>query len=250
MSRRVDSNLVNVVRKWGSELMFDKRLLSHFAEQKEAFYKVMLRYLLSIGCKPIGRDRQYDEIYMECNGELISLSVESEYWDALREVLGEIEQLSEARTQQLRDNLPSASTSLVGIDNFTVYGKEPVLLTTVEGIPLYLGEVDILHSVRDSIRIHIVVNSVTSAGEMDFMRIDYDVSASGLVHRSKPALGRSGVSLLGKYAGREKEEKMQAFETTTLMALNEKYLTIEYLLRRLHEFISGSSKAVITLLLY
>jgi len=249
MSRRVDSNLVNVVRKWGSELMFDERLLLHFVEQKETFYKVMLRYLLSIGCKPIGREMRYDEIYMECNGELISLSVESEYWDALREILGEIEQLSEARTQQLRDNLPSATTSLVGIDDFTVYGKEPVLLTTVEGIPLYLGEVDILHF-RNSIRIHIVVNSVTSAGEMDFMRIEYDVYASRLVHRSKPALGRSAFSLLGKYAGREEEEKRQAFETTTLMALNEKYLAIEYLLRRLHEFISGSSKAVITLLLY
>ena len=49
MSRRVDLNLVNVVRKWGSELMFDERLLSHFVEQKETFYKVMLRYLLSIG---------------------------------------------------------------------------------------------------------------------------------------------------------------------------------------------------------
>ena len=139
---------------------------------------------------------------------------------------------------------------MVGIDSFTVYGKEPVLLTTVEGIPLYLGEVDINQFVRESIRIHIIVNNVTSAGEMDFMRIDYDVYASRLVHRSKPALGLSAVSLLEKYAGREKEEKRQAFETTTLMALNEKYLAIEYLLRRLHEFISGSSKAVITLLLY
>ena len=265
----MDTNLVELARKWGLRFIGYRKVLSELSSGREPWWVdlTFYRYLLASGCEPIGI--AYNKVYMRCGDRLAYFSMHNiyhYYYDedvkALESEVKKINKLKALTTEELEklyDWLVEASVYLGEFINFGMYGSEPVYLLTLRDINLplgsfnfYLGDIN-LYLAKVNATFIIAGSPYTSVIEIwvdaisptnkstSFMYVRYDVEEDGTVNRKEISLTRSANEI--KKVKRIREEEL-------LRVLNEKHLVIDGLLREVEEVLLNGIKAITTVFLY
>ena len=221
----MDTNLVELARRWVSKLLPFIRIIAYVSDA--VFYKTSFSSLLNAGCEPIGIDRLM-YIYMRCKGRLIHVLLPMQYQDMFREVLKKVPKLDDVARERLTDRLPYVAISPHLYRKFlVVYGEEPIYFTKLENFTPYLDEIEINVSLRYR-SFDIYVRGVMSIG--------YTVNEDGSVKKLLVPL-----SLMG-------ENRQVA--TSILADLDKKHSIIDRLLEEAYELFVGEVKQLIAVFLY
>ena len=255
MSQEIDSNLVELARKWGLRFIGYRKVLSKLSSGREPWWAdlTFYRYLLASGCEPIGI--AYNKVYMRCGDRLAYFSMHNIYYyyygedvKALESEVKKINKLKALTTEELEklyDWLVEASVYLREFINFGMYGSEPVYLLTLGDINLYLAKVDATFIIAGSPYtsvIEIWVDAISPTNKStSFMYVRYDVEEDGTVNREEVSLTPSANEI--KKVKRIREEEL-------LRVLNGKHLVIDGLLRDVEEVLLNGIKALTTVFLY
>lgn len=253
MGQQVDSNLVELARRWGRKFMRYRRFLEGLSMDVRLVHSVFYQSLLLSGCEVVGRAGDSYNVYLRCSDRLVLIN--------MREVKEEVKRLgslSEDEVKRLVDRLPSAlvkiSSEPLGdiIPEFHVLGGEPIYLMNFEDMPLYLDGVSI-RSKDKSVDLYIYVSTPSPSGSMlEFVIVGCEYKfrsgvACSVLSRSREAiLALKGYSYLMGLSS----EKIKAAEKAVVEALGKNYRVVDNLLRSAEEVLSSGIKALVVMLLY
>ena len=254
VSRRVESNLEKLLRKWGLKLLNYKGLFLRLMPGINPWWIDLMFYrYLSASCIPIGR--AFGAVYMRCDNRLayFSTSYMAKYYhvegvkvlESDIKKIGELRALTKEEVDKLRDRLADVSVDFREFIKFGIYGSEPIYLLKLGDIDLFLAKVEVDFNTNVPViplLIKIEVDAATPTNEvLQFVSVRY-------------ALRENGALELGEIIRGSLAEQMQKTRRTivgeTLETLDEKYLAMDGLLRGLEEVILNGIKALAITLLY
>ena len=253
MDSQVDSNLVELARRWGRKFTRYRRFLEELPMDVRLVHSVFYQSLLLSGCEVVGRVGDSYNVYLRCSDRLILIVMRE-----VKEEVKHLRSLSEDEVKRLVDRLPSASVKISSeplgdiIPEFHVLGGEPIYLMSFEDTPLYLDGVSI-RSKDKSVDLYIYVSTPSPSGSMlEFVIVGCEykfrsgVACSILSRSRETILALKGYSYLMGLSS----EKIKAAEKAVVEALGKNYRVVDSLLRSAEEVLSNDIKALVTLLLY
>ena len=255
MDSQVDSNLVELARRWGRRFTRYRRFLEELSMDVRLVHLVFYQSLLLSGCEVVGRAGDSYNVYLRCSDRLILIVMRE-----VKEEVKHLRSLSGGEVKGLADMLPSASVKISYepfgdiIPEFYVRGGEPIYLMNFEDIPLYLDDVSVHSRSEDnSVSLHIYVSAPSPSGIMR----EFVIVTCGYKFRSGVAcsvLSRSRDAILAlkgySYLMGLSSEKIKAAEKAVVEALGKNYRVVDSLLRSAEEVLSNGIRALVAMLLY
>jgi hypothetical protein len=242
-----------MARRWLNKFIPYRNFLSEYKIKRKWLVDLMFyRALLSFGCDPIGRDKDYKYyVYMRCNKRLVrfnTFSIVRYGGKKAKDVVAGLQQLRIYNKEEVVDMLPYAGLGLFytsnGFVTIDVYGDRSIYLMSLKDIPLYLGFVSFHLNAGFSITIG--VETMQENRRNYFLDLWYgseSVEGSEIKHRvdftvyAKKLLQQEGIST-------------EEFVNTLLTKLGENYSAIVDLLRNTEDIFIKGFKGLVVMLLY
>jgi len=247
MSWQVDSNLVELARKWLDKLMPYRRIDISLSSASQCFTDVtFFRFLLDYGCEPIGVSKNEKDLYLRCGNKLAKLVIYyiiRDCYEKIKNVVDKIPILSKDEEHKLVGMRSYGSVRFFGTGIFlTIFGDEPAYLGVLDGTPLYLKGVEIYSSYtgdRPYAVLMFIYTKSKQRGMEPVVGVEYALEEDKIV--------RTIVSASETYRTWEWETEKRS---QLLAMLNEKYPIMDNLLNEVTDIFIKGIVAVGTVLLY
>jgi hypothetical protein len=258
VGQQVDSNLVELARKWSRKFMRYRRFLEELSMETQLVHSVFYQSLLLSGCEEIGRDETLDNVYMRCGGRLVVVKI-GEFEQDIQQRIGQLKVLSEDERSKLLDWLPLVSVRISFnsediVPSFDVLGDKPIYLTSFEGISFYLNTIFVHSSSEDnSVSLDMFIEAVSPSGSRaQFVTIGCRYKLGIRTVCNILFSSRNAISMLRgyPYLRQPSNEEIKQVENSVVEWLSKNYHVVDNLLRNAEGVLSEGIKALVTLLLY
>jgi len=238
MSQQVDSNLVELARKWGRRFMRYRRLLEELSMETQLLHSLFYRFLLASGCEEIGRNETSFIIYMRCGGRLVVVS-RGKFEEDIVQHIRQLNVLGKSERSRLIDMLPSVSVKISYdlediLPPFDVLGDKPIYLMSFEDLSLYLDNVFVYSRSQDnSVKLDMFIDTVSPSGsKLSFITVGCMYRLGLRTVCDVMFSSRSAISVLRgyPYLRQPSNEEIKQVENSVVEWLSKNYRVVDNLL--------------------